>query len=172
MKTARAPAARVTQARCPKNWKTLSQAAMKAKYMSPEMATKVPPTSSMRPRLGWWAIIESRNSSTKKAQGLKASSPARIRVRAGSDRLAGSRGPISGRWIGSGSDFGGGAWTGAGCPTGGTGITVVQALADQGPGGPIVLPAHMHLPAEEQGRDRLGLLAEGLRHGLILADVV
>jgi hypothetical protein len=48
---ASAPAARVTQARWPKTWNTLSQAAMKAKYISPETLTKMLPMSSMRARL-------------------------------------------------------------------------------------------------------------------------
>ena len=42
--------------------------------MRPEMATKTPPIASMRARLFWWAIIDSRKRRTKKAQGLKASS--------------------------------------------------------------------------------------------------
>ncbi len=58
---------------------------MKAKYMIPDTSTKTPPMASMRARFFWWTSIDSRNSSTKNAQGLKASSPAISAVISGSE---------------------------------------------------------------------------------------
>jgi Periplasmic binding protein len=59
-----------------------------------------PPTSAIRVRLRASTIRLSKNSRTKKAQGLKASRPARTTVSTGRGRAEGSSGPRSGRSIG------------------------------------------------------------------------
>ena len=63
----------------------------------------MPPITSIRARLRAWTIRLNKKKRTKKAQGLKASSPASTSVKTGSDTAAGSSSPKSGTRMPSGN---------------------------------------------------------------------